>query len=222
MNSIKKKQSWNFIKRDKKRRFFLSAGTFFFILQFFIFFGNSRAEHYDVFFWFCNHTPLIFAFAFFLGKKDLIKGLVNVGFIAQFAWTLDLFFKLLFNTYIFGVCNYVFERSTGPWILIPIGIHVFATNIAFLLTANVKPGKTTLYYSAVYLLILYCSSLVYTFPGENVNCIYYLCGFPEMESVYYSALWIVIAFITVVLPTQGIQYLVYMWCRKAGFATEEE
>ncbi len=207
------------IRNPQRRTIFIFAGFLFFALQVLVLLGNYRAVHYDVFFWFCNHTPLIFSLAFLLGKDDLIKGLVNVGFIAQFAWTLDLLFKLMFDTYLFGVCSYVFEESTGFWILIPIGIHVFATNFALILTANVKPGKMTLFYSSVYLLVLYGASLIYTMPSENVNCVHYLCGFPELKTDWYNYLWTVITFCFIVLPTQGIQYLVYLWCRRTGLGS---
>ncbi|MCA9460218.1 MAG: hypothetical protein KC550_06745, partial [Nanoarchaeota archaeon] len=109
-------------------------------------------DRYDVFFWFCNHTPLFFAFAFFLKKRNVIKGLINVGFLGQFAWTLDFLSKLLFDTYIFKVTQYVFESQNGLWVLLPIGIHMFSTNLALFFTYKRKPDIYTAFYSSIYIM----------------------------------------------------------------------
>jgi len=89
----RKKATLIWLKKDDNK--FILIGFFFLFLQFFVFWGNYMLDRYDVFFWFCNHTPLFFAFAFFLKKRNVIKGLINVGFLGQFAWTLDFLGKIL-------------------------------------------------------------------------------------------------------------------------------
>ncbi|MCA9497504.1 MAG: hypothetical protein KC589_11280, partial [Nanoarchaeota archaeon] len=161
-----------------------------------------------------NHTPLFFAFAFFLGKKDVIKGLINVGFLGQFFWTLDFLSKLIFNSYIFKVTNYIFEADNGMWVLVPIGIHVFATNLAFLFTYKKKPTIYTAFYSLIYIIFLYAGTLTYTLAERNVNCIMQICGATSLTFNNYTNFWPIIAFFLVAMPTQGIQYLVYKLTKK--------
>jgi hypothetical protein len=196
---------WFSIENNK---YFL-IGLFFLFLQLFVIWGNYSAQRYDVFFWFCNHTPIIFAFAFFFRSKDLIKALINVGFIAQFLWSLDFFFKLFFNFYIFKVTRYVFEDSHGIIVLVPILIHVISTNLALYFTYKKRPNLKVLFYSLIYIMFLYATTLSYTLEERNVNCVYLLCGATNLTFSSYTYFWPVLLFFVVVFPTHGIQYLIY-------------
>jgi hypothetical protein len=205
MNLFEKFKKW-FNSNDNH---YLFIGYFFLVMQFFVFLGNYQAERYDVFFWFCNHTPLFFAFAFFLKKRNVIKGLINVGFLGQFAWTLDFLGRILFGEHIFKMTEYVFEGDRGLWILLPIGIHILSTNIALYVTRKRKPDIYTLLYSSIYILFLFAGTLTYTLIERNVNCIYLLCGATHLTFNYYTYLWPILVFLIVALPTQGIQYIVH-------------
>lgn len=193
---------------------FKVLASFFLILQLTAILVNGFSEKFDVFYWFCNHTPLIFAFAFFFRKKSVIKALINVGFIAQFLWTLDFLSKSIFNVYIFQVTRYVFEDIPGIYVLIPILIHVLSTNMALYFTYKKKPSLKILFYSLVYLIILYAMSLSFTDSVDNVNCVYEICGATQLIFSSYTYFWPVIVFFGIVLPTQGIQYLLYLQSRK--------
>ncbi len=188
---------------------YILLGFFFLVLQFFVFLGNYKADRYDVFFWFCNHTPLFFAFGFFLGKRDIIKGLINVGFLGQFAWTLDFLGRIFFNTHIFKMTAYVFDNPNGLWVLLPIGIHMFSTNLALYYTYKKKPNLLVAFYSLLYIMFLYSGTLTYTLPGNNVNCVQEICGFTELTFESYSHLWPIIVFFLIAMPTQAIQYGIY-------------
>jgi hypothetical protein len=161
------------------------------------------------FFWFCNHTPLLFAFSFFLKKKDLIKGLINVGFLGQFVWTLDFLGKIFFNYHIFNMTNYVFENPNGLWVLIPIGIHIFGTNVALFFTYKKKPNIYSAFYSLIYILFLYFGTLTYTLPERNVNWVFKIGGTINYANPIYTNAWPIIVFFLIAIPTQGIQYLLY-------------
>ncbi|MEC8339320.1 MAG: hypothetical protein VXZ40_01735 [Nanoarchaeota archaeon] len=161
------------------------------------------------FFWFCNHTPLFFAFAFFLKKRDIIKGLINVGFLGQFAWTLDFLGKIFFDFHVFNMTAYVFSSEKGIWVLLPIGIHVFATNVALYFTRRKKPSTKTLFYSILYIIFLYGATLTYTDPLRNVNCVHAICGAVDLTFKNYTNFWPVLVFLVVVLPTQLLQFCIY-------------
>jgi hypothetical protein len=207
MNLFEKFKKW-FNSDDNH---YLFIGYFFLIMQFFVFLVNYQSERYDVFFWFCNHTPLFFAFGFFLKKRNVIKGLINVGFLGQFAWTLDFLGKIFFDIHIFKMTAYVFEGERGLWVLLPLGIHILSTNLALYITRKRRPEMLTLLYSSIYMLFLYGGTLTYTLVERNVNCVHLLCGATDATFSHYTILWPILVFCIVILPTQGIQYLVYKY-----------
>lgn len=208
--NIKKILKW--VKNEDNR--FILVGFFFLFLQFFVFLSNYKTDRYDVFFWFCNHTPLFFGFAFLLKKKDVIKGLINVGFFGQFAWTLDFLGKMFFDFHIFKMTNYVFENPNGLWILVPIGIHIFATNVALYFTYKTKPSIYSAFYSLLYIMFLYAGTLTYTLVERNVNWIYKIGGEINYSHDLYTNFWLILVFFLIVIPTQGFQYLLYKLYKK--------
>lgn len=206
-----KKHFRKWVKKDNNLYFLL--GAFFLIMQFFIFFGNYRTDRYDVFFWFCNHTPLFFAIAFFLRKDDFIKGLINVGFLAQFVWTLDFLSRILLGVHIFNITEYIFEDPNGLWVLLPIGIHIFSTNLALYFTYKKKPKTYALFYSMIYVLFLYSTTLTFTVVQNNINWVFKPEGL-NMLIPYYTGLWPFIAFLLLVIPTHAIQYGLYQLSKR--------
>jgi uncharacterized integral membrane protein len=201
-----------FLSIEKNR--YILFGIFLLLLQFLLIYANFKATRFDVFFWFCNHTPLILGMAFLFRKKDFIKGLINVGFIAQFLWTLDFLSRLLTGNYIFKVTQYIFEEQLGAYILIPIGIHMLSINLALFLSYKRKPKLKTLLYSLVYIILLFAITLTYTLPERNVNCIQEICGIPQYTFPSYTFFWPAIVFFVIVLPTHGLQYLIYKLHKK--------
>ncbi len=183
-------------------------------MQFFVIFGNYMSERYDVFFWFCNHTPLFFAFAFFTKNKNLIKGFINVGFLGQFVWTIDFLSRIFLGYNLFNMTNYVFDNPNGLWVLLPIGIHIFSTNLALYFTYKKKPNIYSAFYSLLYITFLYAGTITYTLTSRNVNCIFEICGFQELTFSNYSNFWPILTFFLVAIPTQGIQYFLYKLSRR--------
>ncbi|MBU0957509.1 MAG: hypothetical protein KKF56_01725 [Nanoarchaeota archaeon] len=198
---------YNWIKQEKYRYYLI--GTFFLFLQLLVFIENHHAQRFGHFFWFCNHTPLIFALAFFLRKKQLIKGIINIGFLIQFVWAIDFLSYGISGFTVLGVTQYVFNGGMGIYTLVPIIVHLFSTNIALISTYEVKPKKITLLYSAVYILLLFSLTLTYAPPEKNINCIYFICTLEKFSIPGYFYLWPILIFLILALPTQGIQYLIY-------------
>jgi len=189
-------------------------GFLFIVLQVAVIYANFEADRFDVLFWFCNHTPLLFGIALLTRKHDAVKALINVGFIAQFLWTIDFAAKLLFNTYVFNVTRYVFEDIHGLYVLIPILIHVASTNLALLHTYKIKPRKKVLFYSFLYLLFLHGATVTYAAQDANVNCVWQICGLPQYTWEGYAAFWPAIIFLVVVIPTFAFQQALYNLHRK--------
>ena len=207
-------------KRELKKWFsvknnqYTTIGFFFLFLQLFVILGNFMTDRYDVFFWFCNHTPLFFAFAFFLKNTNVIKGLINVGFLGQFAWTLDFLGKIFFDFHIFNMTTYVFENPNGLWVLVPIGIHIFSTNLALFFTYKKKPNLLVAFYSLLYIIFLYASTITYTLVERNVNWVFQIGSTVGYAHPLYTNFWPLIVFFLIAMPTHGIQYLLYRWSKK--------
>ncbi|MDP4012963.1 MAG: hypothetical protein Q8R00_05160 [Candidatus Nanoarchaeia archaeon] len=207
-------KGWIFTDKNQ----YLVVGIFFLILQGITFYANYEATDFNVFFWFCNHTPLIFGLAFIFKKFDVIKALINVGFLSQFLWTTDFLSKVFFDTYLLSITRYVFEDMNGMWVLIPILIHMLGTNLAFFMTYKRKPKIRTLLYSLVYLVLIFGITTNFTLEERNINCIQQICGLPNLTFPNYTYFWPAVAFFLIIIPTQGIQYLIYrLHRRRTGY-----
>src|SRR3989338_1129828 len=64
--------------------------------------GAHRAFDYYNFFLFCDFVSLPLAIGFFAKKNDLIKGLVNIGLLAQCIYLGAFFYKLVTSISLFS------------------------------------------------------------------------------------------------------------------------
>ena len=110
--------------------------------------------------------------------------------------------------------RYVFEDPNGFWVLLPIGIHIFSTNLALYFTYKKKPTIYSAFYSLLYIMFLYGSTLTYTLVENNINWIYMVGAGINYSSNLYLNFWPLIVFFLIAMPTQGIQYLLYKWSLK--------
>ena len=193
--------------RLEKNRYDLIV-IFFVVIQFLIIYLAFRIDDFEILFWFCNHTPFMFALFFYFRKVDLIKSIINVGLLFQFFWTVDFFSKLFFDSFIFGATSYVFEREFGILMLIPILSHLFVTSLSFILTYKYKPRLKSIFYSMIYAIVLYGFSLKFTLINSNVNCVHEICSL-SYAPLGYIYLWPVLILFLIIVPTHVIQYLVW-------------
>jgi hypothetical protein len=108
----------------------------------------------------------------------------------------------------------MFTSELGFFVLVPLIIHSFSVNIAFLHTYKIKPKIEVLIYSAIYVMTIYALSLAYAPMERNVNCTHEICGLNEYTFKGYIFFWPILVFMVIILPTQGIQWLAYKWHRK--------
>jgi len=200
-----KKRTNKIIK--KKGRAYLYAGIIFIFLQLFVFLRNE--SNYSNLIWFCNFAPIFFAIAFFIKKSHLVKALINVALIPDILFLIDFFSSLLFNFGIFGKVqpylqeNFLFISTT-------VILHLVAF-LALSVTYKIKPNKETLLYSAGVVLITYIITLLFSSQGSFYNYVYGTRpGYISVKYIPYiiiTLLWPALVFIFLVLPSQGIQYL---------------
>jgi hypothetical protein len=209
----------NYIKKGFKNEenLYLSLGFWYLFLQIIVLIENHYVYKYNIFFWFCDQAPILFSIGFFTRSKKFIKSIINFGLLVQFFWVSDFLLKILFHAKALGITNYLFEPQLGNFVIVPLLVHITSTNLALFITYKEKPTKKVLVYSAVYIVFLYALTLAYTPVANNVNCVYEICGLPQFTFSYYTALWPVLAFLVVILPTQGIQYMLYKWAQKRKY-----
>lgn len=192
------------LKKFYSNNFYIIGGVFFLLIQLFILIVNINAQDYSFYYWFCNHTPLLFSIAFFTKKIQLIKGIISVGLLPQILWILDLIFNV-FSATLFGFTSYFFELESTLTIFSTLLIHVFTTTIALALTLSLKTKKTSLLYSFIYLILLLIITFSFTNSANNTNCIYEICGLEYIQIPLYTLLWPILTFIVFVIPSYILQ-----------------
>jgi len=169
---------------------------------------------YDVynFFWFCDIGLILFAIAFYLRNVQLVKGLINVGLIAQFIFIVGIVAYSVFAIQIDNLPAHLFQTS---WVnvIISVSIHLLSTNLALLLTYAKKNKPSSLVYSFAVLLLLYALTLAFTPASDNVNYVF-SSGFLGFAIPYYTFLWPLLAFLILVLPTSWLQESLYRASRR--------
>lgn len=203
-----------FLNISKYLNSFTLVAIYFLFVQILIIYGNINTNTYDIFFWFCNHTPILFSIAFFLKNIDIIKTLINIGFLIQFIWFLDLLSKIFLGFHILGITEYLFLRENLLANSISVIIHLFTTSIAILFTYKNKTKNIVLIYSFIYLIFLYFSTLIFTQVENNINCLYLICSLESLTFPFYNIFWILIMFVIIILPTFYFQKLLYFLSQK--------
>ena len=188
-----------------KNKYFITI-TFFIILEILVIIRNFTAKDYISFFWLCDSFPILFGITFLLKKEQLIKGLINIGFIPQLISFFSLFSAVFLGINIVGfedILNYNRFHITVSFLL-----HVFSVNMALLLTYKIKTKTKSLLYSFIILIVIFILTLTFTTSAENINYIYN-ADFLGFTPPYYTFIWIVLTFLLIVLPTYLIQKGLY-------------
>lgn len=159
--------------------------------------------------WFCNHSPLLFGVAFILKKKKIIGALINVGLIGQTIWIFDFIYLSFTGNTLLDVTDYVFRLSDAASFIITILVHFLGVGIAFYFTYKEIPRKKELEYSLYYIIIIYISTLLFTQSHLNINCITEICAFPQLTPPLFTLFWPVLAFLVIVIPTQGLRFFIW-------------
>ncbi len=163
-------------------------------------FIRNRYIGFFFFFWYCDFSPGIFAILFIFKKYQAINGLLNIGFFAQLAYLLILLYKLFFGISLFG---FVFNFYNNFDLCVTLRLHI-STLVIFFATCKFRSKPSSLLYSLIFLVLIYCIVLFFTNPSydisENYNYIYY-SSIISPYTKYYTQLWVLLSFTIVVLPT---------------------
>jgi hypothetical protein len=189
--------------------------AFFFLFVQIIAVTRNLLFDYNYFFWYCDFAPALFSIAFFIGNKNIIKGLVNFGLIPQIIFLIDFIYSVNIGESFLGITIHQLEFNLFLF-LSTILVHL-TTIAALLLVYKTKPNKKTLFYSAFFVLAIYLVTLIFTSPLDNINFVYStkdifkLLNFAIPDVVWF---WPFLTFLIVVLPAHLIQHLLYRLSKK--------
>jgi hypothetical protein len=187
---------------------------FFIFMQIVVVFRNYSVN-YNHFFWYCDFVPLLFAFAFFIGNNNLVKGLINFGLVPQTVFLFNFIYVIIYGGYPIGI-NEVVMRFTPFFAISTIFTHL-ATILALILTFKIKPSKKILLYSVGFIFFIYFITLIFVSPDKEINFVYSaksLLSPLNLTIPNLTLLWPILIFLLVVLPSHGVQYLVYNLYKK--------
>lgn len=137
--------------------------------------------------WYCNHVSLLYALAFWARERNIIKGIMSVGLVVQVAWIIDFFAHLLgFN--LFNLTNYMFEGAMSATKAVALLAHMAVPAVIFVWTYKIPQRLISLFYSGIYIAVLWVVTLSFTSPDQNVNCVFSPCS-DLMSSWNYVYLW---------------------------------
>lgn len=190
--------------RDRETR----VPAFFFLLLEIIILTQfvHSSKIWQEFFWYCNHISLIYFFAFYFKRTQLIIGTMYVGVIIQLLWLFD-FTGHLFGVNIINAADYMFIGEFGYIKIVGLLIHI-AIPIAVLYWVNgIYPRTQSLMYSFGYIMPVYIFTLKFTPQHENINCVFNPCT-SLIPSWHYTALWpfymFILSFLTYYLSRLSI------------------
>lgn len=179
----------------------------FLALQMLVIVRNLQLDLFS-FYWYCDFVPILLFFAFLTHNIQAIKGMLNVGLFAQIGYSVIVLFKVFFNITLFG---FVIDFPLTAQYIIPTLLIHTATIIAFIVTYKVKPSRSALMYSLILLTGIYIVVMIFAEPDgsalRNYNFIFQSNLFSQLP--YYTALWVILSFSLVAVPTQLFQYLIY-------------
>jgi hypothetical protein len=198
----------------------IRVGIFFLFLQVLVSIRNIWVKDYHSFFWICDFVPVLFAIAFLTKRGQFIKGLINVSLVAQLTFVFELLVFLLFGINL-GATSALLRRGIF-YMTVSILLHFFSASVALYYTLDIKPRRSALYYSAFFLAVAYILTLSFTPYDKNLNFVY-SSSFLGLNIPYYTQLWLLLTFLLICLPVQGLQellYRVHMRSRKNALATQ--
>lgn len=182
-------------------------GALFLCVQLIAIVRNLSSDYFS-FFWYCDFSAGIFALLFFLRLDQGVKGLLNIGLFGQLGYTLIFAYHLITGNTLFG---FVFGFESG-WISAATLLIHLSTLLVFIAEYKIKPSKGALWYSLIFLILIYIVVLTFTSPDPSIAANYNFIYYSRLLSPYipyYTVFWIPIAFILIVLPTYFFQKWVY-------------
>mgnify|MGYP000126720072 CR=1 FL=1 len=192
------------INKDK----FFYLGIFFLIVQTLVFIRNEILNDHILFFYYCDHIALFLSIAFFIRNIPLIKALISTGLILQLIYLIDLISYYIFGVEITGTTKYLISYDIFSMI-VTLLMHLGTVFVALFYVYKEENKRISLFYALLYLIFLYTTTIIFTHPSYDMNCIFNACGLSISNINFYTKYWIGIAFLLLIIPTHLFQELIY-------------
>ncbi|MCA9496753.1 MAG: hypothetical protein KC589_07425 [Nanoarchaeota archaeon] len=197
------------IKFDK----YFYLGIFFSVIQILVLIRNQILDEHILFFYYCDNIALFLAIAFFIRNIPLIKALISTGLILQLVYLIDLISYYLFGVQVTGATTYLANYSIFAMI-ITLLMHLATAFIALLFVFKEKNKLISLLYAFIYMCFLYFTTIFFTHPDYDINCVFNACGTSALYFEGFTTYWIPLGFLFLIIPTHYLQELIYFIHKK--------
>lgn len=169
---------------------FLTAG----IIRLIILILTANLIH---FFWFSNHVLLLLGIGVLMRNRFLVTAELCIALVPETLWTLDFLSKILFNKYLFGVTQYVFEQGLNLLTISTLQ-HLLIVPLGIIALWFLGVSNDAWKYSFIHASLLWIAGFL-TGKEYNINCVFKNCiaYFENLE--HYRIAWPVIVLIMIVL-----------------------
>ncbi len=138
-------------------------------------------------FWFCNHASILYAYAYYKGRPQMVIGILQVGIVIQILWLIG-FMSHIFGLEVLDITSYMFEGTFNYGKSIALIVHMLLPIGTLWFLRKEKPRLVSLFYSVVYCTTMYISVILSTPIDENVNCVFAPCT-SLLPKWGYTLLW---------------------------------
>jgi len=185
---------------------FLMAIFILLMLEILVIIRNIKTKEYDIFWWFCEMSPILLIIGLLWGNVQFIKGVISVGLLPQLGSFIILFMVVFFN---YKNPNFGGIKEKGSYyIIVSFLLHIVSVNLAFFITLDTKASGISLLYSLLILTFLFITSLLFTDHKKNINFIESL-DFVSFKPRFYKYLWIICGFLFLIVPTYFLQNWIF-------------
>jgi len=177
-----------------RRKIYYFWGTYFIFVQLVVILRN-HIVNYDLFFWYCDFSPLLLGIFLILNKPKIVKGITYFGFFPQLAFLTGFFLQVV------SPLNFAIPNEGFILNFLTILLH-FSTPLAFLLVSEVKPTKHTLIYSAIFIFLVYLVTIFFVDGSSSINYVYRLGPFYDYYSIPGQVyIWPFVSFFFLIIST---------------------
>lgn len=163
---------------------------------------NIRQKEVRELVWFCELSPLLLIIGLLFRNTQFIKGVINIGLFTQTLTLITLALVIFSN---FKIVTFKRTKSKGFfYIAVSFLLHILSVNLAFIITIYDKATPLSLVYSIFILASLFIVTYIFTDHEKNINFIESL-DFANFKPRYYKYVWLILAFLLIVLPTYFFQ-----------------
>ncbi|MBS3074672.1 hypothetical protein J4447_04470 [Candidatus Pacearchaeota archaeon] len=164
---------------------------------------------YDIF-WFCYIGMILLGLGIIIRNIPLIKSQMYILLIPDVIWVIDFLVRLLSGRSFLGIVDYFF-RETNVLVKIVSLQHVYLLPLViaavFLIGKPIRTNNKGVLISVIEITFIYLTTLIFTSPSSNVNCVYRFCSESPWTNPFYPLIWYSAALIMVFMTRAVVNKL---------------